>query len=117
MGVRYWSNVNNDRMSRYAPKKKFTPRHVQILLRTYKTGAAAAFLTHTGDANVALREHYIKEEEEENEKSENDSEGKNVSEGSRRETYKYEKLKRAVEKIQEVKAAKTVALANNVSSY
>ena len=32
-------------------EKRFDRRHVQSVLRTYKTGSAAAILTHTGDPN------------------------------------------------------------------
>lgn len=56
MGMKYWkaeihrrSKLNDD------GKHSLNPRHVQILLRTYKTGSVAAILTHTGDPNVALR--------------------------------------------------------------
>ena len=119
MGLKYWNNVENGRMSYFNQKKEFNPRHVQILLRTYRTGAAAAFLTHTGDPNVALREHFIKENEEqereEHEKVEKGVEDNGDLANNRRETYKYEKLKRAVEKVQEIKATKTVALKESVS--
>ena len=119
MGLKYWNNVENGRMSYFNQKKEFNPRHVQILLRTYRTGAAAAFLTHTGDPNVALREHFIKENEEqereEHEKVEKGVEDNGDLANNRRETYKYEKLKRAVEKVQEIKATKTVSLKESVS--
>lgn len=121
MGLKYWNNVGNGRMSHFNQKKEFNPRHVQILLRTYKTGAAAAFLTHTGDPNVALREHFIKEQEEQQKEEQEeveegvDDNGNLALADNRRETYKYQKLKRAVEKVQEIKATKTVALKESVS--
>ena len=37
-------------------KHRFDRRHVQSILRTYKTGSAAAILTHTGDPNEGLRQ-------------------------------------------------------------
>ncbi len=121
LGMKYWNNVENSKKSYLNQKKQFNPRHVQILLRTYKTGAAAAFLTHTGDVNVALRENFIKEqgqEEQKDQQNENEPFERDINDGvsgQRREAYKYEKLKRAVEKIQVVKANKTNALKKSVS--
>lgn len=74
MGLKYWENVERTRGFRSDELEEkdgmstsFDPRHVQILLRTYKTGEAAAVLTHTGDPNIALRQYYenrTKDEEE-----------------------------------------------------
>lgn len=56
MGMWYWSKETQRRnkMSRNS-EQSLNPRHVQVLLRTYKTGSVAAILTHTGDPNVALK--------------------------------------------------------------
>lgn len=62
MGVRYWQEIDRRRPDNEGIKAEnvFDPRHVQILLRSYKTGGAAAVLTHTGDANQGLREWFEK---------------------------------------------------------
>ncbi|GMI20501.1 hypothetical protein TeGR_g6355 [Tetraparma gracilis] len=41
-------------------ERRFDRRHVQTILRTYKTGSAAAILTHTGDPNEGLRAYMEK---------------------------------------------------------
>ncbi|GMH63945.1 hypothetical protein TL16_g03846 [Triparma laevis f. inornata] len=64
-GVEYWTDQAN-RPKDDAPKhgeRKFDRRHVQSVLRTYKTGSAAAILTHTGDPNEGLREWMAKAKE------------------------------------------------------
>ncbi|GMH85793.1 hypothetical protein TrVE_jg1722 [Triparma verrucosa] len=64
-GVEYWTDQAN-RPKEDAPKhgeRKFDRRHVQSVLRTYKTGSAAAILTHTGDPNEGLREWMAKAKE------------------------------------------------------
>lgn len=60
-GKRFWLNL--DRRSKENRKgtknqNEFNPRHVQILLRTYQSGGAAAVLSHTGDPNKGLRDWY-----------------------------------------------------------
>ena len=68
MGLNYWKDVEINREKYFTSNKNkhFDPRHVQILLRTYKTGAAAAILTHTGDPNVALKQQYDEDNQEAN---------------------------------------------------
>ena len=70
MGMSYWdeiersrsvsNNVDTATVGRQA--SYFDPRYVQIYLRTYQTGAAAAVLSHTGDSNEALRLWYEDQE-------------------------------------------------------
>jgi Ca2+-binding EF-hand superfamily protein len=60
-GRRFWQSI--DRKSKENRKgtrnhNDFNPRHVQVLLRTYQTGGAAAVLSHTGDPNKGLRDWY-----------------------------------------------------------
>ena len=62
-GRKFWQSV--DRKSKTKKSKgannqadSFNPRHVQVLLRTYQTGGAAAVLSHTGDPNKGLRDWY-----------------------------------------------------------
>jgi Ca2+-binding EF-hand superfamily protein len=60
-GRRFWQSM--DRKSKENRKgtrnqNDFNPRHVQVLLRTYQTGGAAAVLSHTGDPNKGLRDWY-----------------------------------------------------------
>ena len=53
-GVRFWENVERSSKNNFSDpntKNEFNPRHVQILMKTYQTGVAAALLTHTGDPN------------------------------------------------------------------
>lgn len=59
LGIRFWKAELQRRSS--SGKKKFNPRYVQILLRTYKTGSAASILTHTGDPNEGLKTWYQNE--------------------------------------------------------
>ena len=71
----------------------FDPRHVQILLRTYRTGGVAAILAHTGDPNVALQDWFEKHDANEklkatkdihhyNRNSNNDSKSNSNSDGN-----------------------------------
>ncbi|KAL3797506.1 hypothetical protein HJC23_009870 [Cyclotella cryptica] len=73
-GIRYWKSV--ERKSKEGNDNKnqanFNPRHVQILLRTYQTGGAAAVLSHTGDPNKGLRDWY--ENQKQDDIQENDEE-------------------------------------------
>ena len=56
-GLRYWTKLSNQPSKKVKHgERRFDPRHVQAVLRTYKTGSAAAILTHTGDPNEGLRE-------------------------------------------------------------
>jgi len=61
-GVSYWMGKSNEDPARAIKhgEKRFDPRHVQTILRTYKTGSAAAILTHTGDPNEGLRDWIAK---------------------------------------------------------
>ena len=65
MGMRYWEMIERKRPENFGKKEAnvFDPRHVQILLRTYKTGGAAAVLSHTGDPNSGLREWFEKQDD------------------------------------------------------
>lgn len=63
MGILFWKKeilLRKQRQSKKKGKKIFTPKQVQILLRTYKTGSAAAILTHTGDPNEGLKTWFEK---------------------------------------------------------
>ena len=67
MGMSYWSEMERSRPEGKSNQNSyFDPRHVQIFLRTYRTGAAAAVLTHTGDSNAALRLFFQEQEDETN---------------------------------------------------
>lgn len=59
-GIRFWEKIERASKENFNDRNKneFNPRHVQILLRTYQTGGAAAVLSHTGDPNKGLREWY-----------------------------------------------------------
>ena len=60
-GVRFWEHVERSSKENFNDpntKNEFNPRHVQILMKTYQTGGAAAVLTHTGDPNKGLRDWY-----------------------------------------------------------
>jgi len=62
MGLRYWEDVYaKSKQKTKTNKHFFDPRHVQILLRSYKTGGAAAILTHTGDPNEGLKDWFQRE--------------------------------------------------------
>jgi len=65
MGLDFWNDYTNAPNSKKVEhgEKRFDPRHVQSILRTYKTGSAAAILTHTGDPNEGLREWMAKAKE------------------------------------------------------
>lgn len=56
-GVGYWESVERslkeDDLS-VPSTNKFDPRHVQVLMRTYQDGGAAAVLNHTGDLNEGV---------------------------------------------------------------
>ncbi len=110
MGIKYWENVANSQAAS-TKANKFDPRHVQILLRTYKTGAAAAILTHTGDPNVALKQQF----DEENNKEAKEKEHGEKSHDGDKAKYKYDKLKRAVDKINAANAAKKSTKKETVS--
>ena len=114
MGIKYWENVSNSQMQSTNTKNKFDPRHVQILLRTYKTGAAAAILTHTGDPNVALKQQFDKDHNKDMEEAEG-IELKGESHNRERAAYKYDKLKRAVNKIKVANASKKPTRKETVS--
>ncbi|KAL9187085.1 hypothetical protein ACHAXT_010805 [Thalassiosira profunda] len=64
-GIRYWEKVERAAKENFnGPNpNEFNPRHVQILLRTYQTGGAAAVLRHTGDPNAGLRDWYNNQKE------------------------------------------------------
>jgi hypothetical protein len=65
-GVRFWENVERSSKENFNDPNTnngFNPRHVQILMKTYKTGGAAAVLTHTGDPNKGLRDWYQHQQE------------------------------------------------------
>jgi Ca2+-binding EF-hand superfamily protein len=65
-GRRFWQAVDRkSKENRHGSKNhnEFNPRHVQILLRTYQTGGAAAVLSHTGDPNKGLRDWYEKQKQ------------------------------------------------------
>lgn len=65
-GVRFWENVersSKDNFSDPNTKNEFNPRHVQILMKTYQTGGAAALLTPTGDPNKGLRDWHQHQKE------------------------------------------------------
>ena len=65
-GIRFWEKVERSSKENFNDQNKneFNPRHVQILLRTYQTGGAAAVLSHTGDPNKGLRDWYENQENE-----------------------------------------------------
>jgi len=109
MGINYWRKVKTKKAAYFDKKENtfFNPRHVQILLRTYKTGAAAAILTHTGDPNVAIKEQFDHDNEED---IDNKQSTPVISYQGHRESFKYEKLKRVVEKIKEVNVAQRVVV-------
>ena len=62
MGLRYWVQVERSRSDHDLVKKDniFDVRHVQVLLKTYQSGGAAAVLSHTGDPNVAIKKWFGK---------------------------------------------------------
>ena len=66
-GVRFWENVerssSKENFNYPITKNEFNPRHVQILMKTYQTGGAAAVLTHSGDPNKGLRDWYQHQKE------------------------------------------------------
>jgi hypothetical protein len=65
-GVRFWENVersSKDNFSDPNTKNEFNPRHVQILMKMYQTGGAAALLTPTGDPNKGLRDWHQHQKE------------------------------------------------------
>ena len=98
MGVNYWASLEKSRPE-HVEEKNFDPRHVQILLRTYKTGGVAAILTHTGDPSVALKDWF---ESEDIKKEMEVTEGKALSEENVR--FRFEKIKETVEKVKQSKA-------------
>lgn len=61
-GIQFWEGVERSVKEDFGTGRKdvnnFNPRHVQILLRTYQTGGAAAVLSHTGDPNKGIRDWY-----------------------------------------------------------
>ncbi len=67
-GVRFWEKVERSAKENFNEENKneFNPRHVQVLLRTYQTGGAAAVLSHTGDPNKGLRDWYENQKHQEN---------------------------------------------------
>ena len=97
MGVRYWTCIENGRPE-HSVEQKFDPRHVPILLRTYKTGGAAAILTHTGDPNVALKDWF---ESEDIKKEIVVTEDQALSKEEM--TYRFEKFKETVAKVKKTK--------------
>lgn len=66
--MRFWEKVERSAKENFNEhnKNEFNPRHVQILLRTYQTGGAAAVLSHTGDPNKGLRDWYENQKHQEN---------------------------------------------------
>ncbi len=101
MGIQYWNDVERKKISYFNKKenKFFDPRHVQILLRTYKTGAAAAILTHTGDPNVPLKQQFDQDNGLISKMEPNVTSSPREQKGEEGNTFKYDKLKKAVEKI------------------
>lgn len=71
-GIRFWDKVERSAKENFNEQNKneFNPRHVQILLRTYQTGGAAAVLSHTGDPNKGLRDWYNNQKDNENDEVE-----------------------------------------------
>ena len=60
-GIQFWQNIEHSAKENYnqdQTKNEFNPRHLQILLRTYQVGGAAAVLSHKGDPNKGLRDWY-----------------------------------------------------------
>ncbi len=57
-GVRFWEKVERQSKEESSDQSRneFNPRHIQILLRTYQTGDAAAILRHTGDPKLGLHD-------------------------------------------------------------
>jgi hypothetical protein len=53
-GRRFWQSMNRKSKENRKGTNDFNPRHVQVLLRTYQTGGAAAVLSHTRDPNKGL---------------------------------------------------------------
>ena len=97
MGVKYWAAVEN-RRPEHSVQQKFDPRHVQILLRTYKTGGAAAILTHTGDPSVALKDWFESEDiKKELVVTENQDLTKEET------AFKFERVKKKVDKMKQTK--------------
>ena len=68
-GVRFWEKVERTAKENFneTNANEFNPRHVQVLLRTYQTGGAAAVLSHTGDPNKGLRDWYENQKHQDNE--------------------------------------------------
>lgn len=68
-GIRFWEKIERASPENFNSQNKneFNPRHVQILLRTYQTGGAAAVLNHTGDPNKGLRDWYENQKHQDNE--------------------------------------------------
>ena len=120
MGAKYWHDVENNRSIYFNTARKmknFDPRHVHILLRTYKTGAAAAILSHTGDPNVALKQQFDLDNECHNEgiKENNDHQKRRESKVINLSKVKNEKFKRAVEKVKEINTGHRSAIRETVS--
>jgi len=64
LGVEFWEAKAKERAKPVEHgERRFDRRHVQAVLRTYKTGSAAAILTHTGDPNEGLRMWMKKKDE------------------------------------------------------
>lgn len=117
MGIQYWNDVERKKLSYFNKKEKkfFDPRHVQILLRTYKTGAAAAILTHTGDPNVALKQQFDQDNGIVSKMEQNATGSPQEQKGVEVNTFKYDKFKRAVETIKLANATKKAKNRENVS--
>jgi len=66
-GLRFWERVREQHERRLQKKlvgiDVCNPRHVQIILRTYKAKGAVAVLRHTGDPNEALREWFNRKQD------------------------------------------------------
>ena len=66
-GLRFWERVREQQERRLQKKlvgiDVCNPRHVQIILRTYKAKGAVAVLRHTGDPTEALREWFNRKHE------------------------------------------------------
>lgn len=102
VGLKYWEDVQRYRIDNVKGEKTkvFDPRHVQILLRTYRTGGVAAILAHTGDPNVALQDWFEKHDANEKLKTTIDVPHSNYNSGKSR----WKPVRDVVEKIKKSKA-------------
>ena len=64
-GIQFWQNIERSaKENYYQDQSSFNPRHVQILLRTYQVGGAAAVLSpraiQTRDCVIGMKPKRIK---------------------------------------------------------